>query len=720
MNAPKNTPGRPGSDQASSESEVGNGHEAFDELAGKAAEQLGVGEATTLDTEPSLGDRVKTVLIGRPRDLSDTSIYHTLSLAAFLAWVGLGADGLSSSAYGPAEAFATLTENGDHTYLAIFLALATAITVFVISACYSHILEEFPTGGGGYLVASKLLGARVGVISGCALLVDYALTITVSIAAAGDALFGLLGGDFQLLQMTHQQTKLGAEFVAIGVLIILNLRGLKESVMVLVPIFMTFLVTHAILIFGVILLNLSAVGTTTEHITTGLREGLANPELGLIGMLVLFLHAYSLGAGTYTGIEAVSNSMPVMREPRVANGKRTMLYMAISLAITAGGLLVGYLLLNIRPSVDKTMNQILGERFAEELVQLGLPAAIGIGFVMITVVSEGALLLVAAQAGFIDGPRVLASMARDSWVPHWFGNLSERLAAHNGVILMGGAALAALWTTGGNVAALLVMYAINVFVTFSLSMIGMCRHWWEVRGENPLWKRRLALFAFGAVMCLSILTVTVIEKFEVGGWRTLAVTGLCVLFCLVIRRYYDGVVVRLQRLSSLLEVVSPSGMPTAGEPDPKEPVAAVLVGGYTGLGVHTFFNAIRFGPGQFKGTVFISVGVVDSGNFKGTGAVEDLRIHTVESLDKYVDHARRLGMPAIGYMAIGTDPVDELEQLCVAVKKQYPRATFFAGQLVFQKDTWYQRFLHNETAYSLQRRLQWDGVPMVILPTRVK
>jgi hypothetical protein len=221
-------------------------------------------------------------------------------------------------------------------------------------------------------------------------------------------------------------------------------------------------------------------------------------------------------------------------------------------------------------------------------------------------------------------------------------------------------------------------------------------------------------------MCLSILTVTVIEKFEEGGWRTLAVTSLCVVLCFVIRRYYDGVARRLQRLSSLLEIVAPTNAPVVAEPDSKEPVAAVLVGGYTGLGVHTFFNAIRFGPGQFKGVVFLSVGVVDSGNFKGTGAVEELRAHTAESLDKYVDHSRRLGMPAIGYMSIGTDPVDELEQLCVAVKKQYPRATFFAGQLVFQKDTWYQRFLHNETAYSLQRRLQWDGVPMVILPTRVK
>ncbi|HEX3725495.1 MAG TPA: APC family permease, partial [Pirellulales bacterium] len=514
----------------------------------------------------------------------------------------------------------------------------------------------------------------------------------------------------------HHECKLLAEFTAIALLIVLNLRGLKESVMVLVPIFMTFLITHAILIFGTLLLNIGKVGATAEHITQGIEGGLKNPDLGLFGMMFLFLHAYSLGAGTYTGIEAVSNSMPVMREPRVATGKRTMMYMAFSLAITAGGLMIGYLLLDIRPSGDKTMNQLLSEAFVHELGGGWLADL----FVMVTVVAEGALLVVAAQAGFIDGPRVLASMARDSWVPHWFANLSERLAAHNGVLLMGCAGLAALWVTGGNTSALVVMYSINVFVTFSLSMIGMCRHWYEVRGTNPLWRRRFALFLFGAIMCLSILGVTVTEKFEVGGWRTLAVTGMCVALCFAIRRYYDRVVLRLQRLSALLEIVTPAGAPTAGEPDANLPCCAVLVGGYSGLGVHTFLNAIRFGPGQFKGTVFLSVGVVDSGNFKGSDAVEDLRRHTAESLDKYVDHARRLGMPAVGYMTIGTDPVDELEHLCVAVKKRFPRATFFAGQLIFQKDTWYQRWLHNETAYSLQRRLQWDGVPMVILPTRVR
>ena len=142
---------------------------------------------------------VKTLLIGRPRDLADRRVFHHVSLIAFLAWVGLGADGLSSSCYGPPEAFHHLanTPTGSHTYLAIFLSLARSCTVFIISACYSHIIEEFPSGGGGYLVASKLLGRPVGVRLGLALLVDYVLTITVSIAAAGDALFGLVPPEWQ-------------------------------------------------------------------------------------------------------------------------------------------------------------------------------------------------------------------------------------------------------------------------------------------------------------------------------------------------------------------------------------------------------------------------------------------------------------------------------------------------------------------------------------------
>src|SRR5579872_5007395 len=146
------------------------------------------------DAPEDLGTRIRHLLIGRPRDIQDRSTYHHLSLIAFLAWVGLGADGLSSSAYGPEEAFKTLAE---HTYLAMGLAALTGITVIIISAAYSRIIEQFPHGGGGYVVATKLLGKGAGVVSGSALLVDYVLTITVSIAAAGDAIYSLMPVEWQ-------------------------------------------------------------------------------------------------------------------------------------------------------------------------------------------------------------------------------------------------------------------------------------------------------------------------------------------------------------------------------------------------------------------------------------------------------------------------------------------------------------------------------------------
>src|SRR5213083_2668545 len=131
----------------------------------------------------------KRVLLGRPRDVLDPGVFHKVSLAAFLAWVGLGADGLSSSAYGPEEAYKAL---GPHAHLSILLAAMTAVTIAVISIAYSNLIQHFPGGGGGYLVATKLLGNRVGVVSGCALLVDYVLTITVSLASACDQTWSFL------------------------------------------------------------------------------------------------------------------------------------------------------------------------------------------------------------------------------------------------------------------------------------------------------------------------------------------------------------------------------------------------------------------------------------------------------------------------------------------------------------------------------------------------
>src|SRR5471032_2564952 len=174
------------------------------------------------------------VLVGKPLDALDPRTRQAIAVTPLLAWVGLGADGLSSSCYGPEEAFLAL---GQHTPLALILALATAATVFIIALGYNQVIELFPTGGGGYRVATALLGPRPGLVSGAALLVDYVLTIATSLASGVDAFFSLL-------PVGAQEVKLATELILIVLMTGLNFRGMKESTLVLVPIFLGFVVLH--------------------------------------------------------------------------------------------------------------------------------------------------------------------------------------------------------------------------------------------------------------------------------------------------------------------------------------------------------------------------------------------------------------------------------------------------------------------------------------------
>jgi amino acid transporter len=665
----------------------------------------------------SFPDRLAHALLGAKRSLHDKHVHHRISLVAFLAWVGLGADGLSSSAYGPEEAFKAL---GDQTYLAVALALATALTVFIISFAYSRIIEHFPLGGGGYNVATSLLGRGAGVVSGSALVVDYVLTISISIAAGADAVFSFLPhgwGAARVLDLVP--AKLLVELLAITLLLLLNLRGVRESVTVLAPIFLTFLVTHAVLIGGAILGRLEDLPMVAREVQAGFASGLAAPPagIGLVGMLALFLRAYSLGGGTYTGIEAVSNGLPIMREPKVETGKRTMALMASSLALTASGLVVAYLLVHARPVAGKTMNAVLAEAFAPALRVGGVD--FGPAFVPVTLLSEAFLLFVAAQAGFIDGPRVMANMATDSWLPHRFAQLSDRLTTQNGILLMGGAAVLALLYTRGDVGHLVVMYSINVFLTFSMTEISMCRFWLRDRKTRPRWKRNISVHVMGLLLCSSILVVTTYEKFGQGGWLTLALTLGLIGVCVLIRNHYRRVQQNLRRLDDVLLSIPRVGTPNKRTLDPREPTAVLLVGSYAGLGIHSLLSIQRVFPGYFKNFVFLSIGVVDAATFKNVEAVEEVRGRAEESLRRYVALARDLGLAADHRMEIGTEVVATGEALCREVAREFPRAVFFAGKLVFEEERWYQRFLHNETAYQLQRRLQFAGLNTMVLPVRV-
>src|SRR5437879_12974345 len=272
------------------------------------------------------------------------------------------------------------------------MAVAIALAVLIFPYAYGRIIEHFPVGVGGYVVATRLLGRTAGVVSGSALIVDYVLTIAISIAAGVDAVFSFL-------PPAWQGWKLAVAAAAIGVLTLLNLRGVKESVAILAPVFLAFVVTHAILILATIVSRSHQIPSVLRDIDAGFSQGLRPPPLGLglVGTLALFMRAYSLGGGTYTGIEAVSNGLSIMREPKVETAKRTMALMAASLALTAGGLVAAYLLAHTTPAEGRTMNAVLAMGFAGGFKIGGI--AVGSAFVWITLVSEALLLLVAAQAG---------------------------------------------------------------------------------------------------------------------------------------------------------------------------------------------------------------------------------------------------------------------------------------------------------------------------------
>jgi hypothetical protein len=424
-----------------------------------------------------------------------------------------------------------------------------------------------------------------------------------------------------------------------------------------------------------------------------------------------------MGAGTYTGIEAVSNGLSIMQEPKVATGKRTMVYMAISLSITAGGITLGYLLVHALPVAGKTMNAVLIENFVTGLRGRGIP--LGDWFTVLTLFVEAALLFVAAQAGFIDGPRVMANMAHDSWLPHRFGTLSDRLTMQDGVLLIGGASVATLAYTRGDISTLVLMYSINVFITFTLTETSMIRFWLHKRKETGSLGHEVYVHMTGWLLCFSILVVNIYEKFAEGGWITIMLTALLVALCFTIRRHYAAVTKNLTRLDEILGNLPQSARPEPPALDPKAPTAVLLVGSYGGLGIHSLLAIQRLFPGYFKNFVFVSVAVIDSATFKGVEEVEEVRQRTASSLERYVKLANGWGLAADQQFAVGTEVVSEAEELCIKVAKKYPRSIVFAGKLVFEQERWFQRLLHNETAYQLQRRLQFSGLNSMVLPVRV-
>lgn len=650
--------------------------------------------------------RIRNFLFGAPRNPFDKDTRKSISLVAFLAWVGLGADGISSSCYGPEEAFLAL---GTHEELAIYLAIATALTVFIISFAYTQVIELFPNGGGGYRVATRLLGKYAGLVSGSALIIDYVLTIAISVASGVDAIFSFLPSDLQKIKL----------MVAIGlvmVLAILNLRGMKESIKFLLPIFLGFIITHFLLIIYGIIAHRHGINELVPQAINETKD--MKNSLGWFLLLSIFLKAFSMGGGTYTGLEAVSNNVNTLTEPRVRTAKITMFLVAISLAFMAAGIILIYLLWGVVKVEGQTLNATVFYAITQDLKYGDF--AIGAIAVPIVLIFEAGLLVVAANAGFLAGPNVIANMANDEWMPKSFSSLSSRLVVKNGILFMAISAVATLIITQGSVHILVVLYSINVFITFSLSLLGLTIYWIRHRRRKAEWLSKFIIALIGFIVCFAILTITIFEKFYEGGWVTILITSVSVMVGLVIKNTY----LRFKRNLAQKETLfygydcAPAIMQEEAI-DKTAPTAAIIVDQTFGSGMNCLLEIKKLFPGIFKNFIFVTVGELDSNTFSEEKRWRDMRRRTKSVLNKYKNYCNANGRFAKAYIGYDTDIVEKLTQLTDRVAKDYQNVVFFGTKFIFDNENIFTQILFNHIPYIMQRRLHVKGLNMVILPMKI-
>jgi hypothetical protein len=305
-------------------------------------------------------------------------------------------------------------------------------------------------------------------------------------------------------------------------------------------------------------------------------------------------------------------------------------------------------------------------------------------------------------------------------VPNRFRHLSSRLVTQNGIVLFGVAAFLILFWSHGEVSLLVVLYSINVFITFTLTLLGLCVYWGTKRRQaSAHWPWRLFFSFIGFIVTSSILVVTLYVKFMAGGWFTVIITSLVILLCIFIKQHYSRVNKKLQAFDAEL---APPLEEDAGPPlalSPKENTAVFFVGDQLSVAIHTLLWAMRLFPGHFKNFLFVSTGVVDIESFSGQQELARMQEKVKGHLDYLVNYCTRAGLPAKEYSGYGTDITEELMVLCDDILKEFPNCIFFTSKFIFENENWLIRLLHNETAVTLQRRLHAMGQQLIILPMKI-
>ena len=458
---------------------------------------------------------LKKLLIGTPLE---TSSLDEQRLAKKAALPVLASDNLSSSAYATEEIVVALIGAASvgvvfPLYYAIPIALAIGLLTGIVAISYGQTLHAYPTGGGAYTVAKENLGITPALVAGSSLLVDYVLTVAVSVAAGIATITSAVPALYQ-----H---RVGLSLFTIAVILLANLRGVRESAAVFSGPVYLFLGSAFLLIFA----------GFVRYVTSGAPEAqplpaATAPVVWNFAMVFLLLHAFASGCAALTGIEAVANGVTIFRPPVSRNASTVLYILATLLTVMFLGITVLSYLYGIHPLEGETM-----------LSQLGR-TVFGSGAVYYTIqVSTMAILVLAANTSFADFPRLGSVMAKDRFLPRQLANLGDRLVFSNGMILLSLAAGLLIILFQADVHLLIPLYMVGVFIAFTLSQAGMVVHW--LRSQEKKRRRlRIAVNAFGALTTGLVLVVVATVKFLDGAWVILLAIPLYVLLCWRVRQHY--------------------------------------------------------------------------------------------------------------------------------------------------------------------------------------
>ena len=477
--------------------------------------------------------KIKATVIGKPI-FSKDEIHERLT--KFKALAVFGSDAISSCAYATEASLIVLMAAGNGAlHISFFTALAIALLLSMVAFSYRQTVYAYPNGGGSYNVSRQNLGQTAGLVAAAALLIDYIMTVAVSIAAGTAAVTSALIAAGFSSQIAHLTAALPPFFnlnviislVFIGLMTMGNLRGIREAGAIFaIPTYLFIGCFSVMLIVGII--------KVFTHTLTPITPPSILPVLEPV-TLWLVLRAFSAGAVAMSGTEAISNGVPIFKPNESKNAATTLTIMATLLGVFFVGVSFLSNHLHLVPGNQTIVSQVALSVFGQNV------------FYYVFQIATMGILVVAANTAFADFQRLSSVLARDNYMPHSFSSRGDRLAFSTGIMFLGGVSALLLVVFKGNVDSLIHLYAVGVFLAFSMSDTGMVVHWWKTRGKG--WKTSILINGADAILTTSILIIVIITKFMYGAWIIILLIPMIVPVFVFIHKHYNRVAEQLRLLS---------------------------------------------------------------------------------------------------------------------------------------------------------------------------